>query len=410
MLRKMFSRPMFVLVVVGISIAIVGSGCVPAPAPTPAPTAAARLVIGVGSAHTGPTEAAGRIFDTCQKIYQGQANAEGGLLVAGERYMVDLIIEDTKLEAAESLTVGEKLIYGDKVRFITTLGTPAGITMEGMARREKVIIMESSGSGVGVSPEHTYYFDVLWSRDGAAPGVFEAIRERHPDLTRVLRVTVDAPWDHGFSSGEQKALAEMEWAEWVGEPTYELGTIDLMPTVTAALAAEPDLIILGWAGNTPVVLTTLRDMGYDGVVYVADPAWGPYDLEEKMAPKEHYLNNVYFALPLVYPYHPEVLELIEEYEAFGVEWADVAMERMWGIVLLLEGIKAAGTIDDTDAVTAAITALNVKAIGFDPPYDRLYFSGQETKGINHMIAQAVGITTWEDGVAVTIATIMAELP
>ena len=49
---------------------------------------------------------------------------------------------------------------------------PIGGTIEGMARREGVLVLENSSSGAGVAPEHTLYFDTLPLYGGSVPPLF----------------------------------------------------------------------------------------------------------------------------------------------------------------------------------------------------------------------------------------------
>jgi len=47
-----------------------------------------------------------------------RTNADGGLLIGGERYKLELIADDNKMDLGLSKTVAEKQIFQDKVKFI----------------------------------------------------------------------------------------------------------------------------------------------------------------------------------------------------------------------------------------------------------------------------------------------------
>ena len=91
------------------------------------------LKIGVASAQTGFGKAWGIATDNAARIWRDRYNSQGGIQIGDKKYTIELIFGDTRYEPALARTVGEKLIYRDKVKYILTPGMPIGGTIEGMA-------------------------------------------------------------------------------------------------------------------------------------------------------------------------------------------------------------------------------------------------------------------------------------
>ena len=110
------------------------------------------------------------------------------------------------------------------MKYILTPGMPIGGTIEGMARREGVLILENSSSGAAVAPEHTLYFDTLPYMGVSFPHYFKKIKKQFPNVKRFARITIDEVWDRAYSKQSQEALDGLQpWAKWVGEVVFERG-------------------------------------------------------------------------------------------------------------------------------------------------------------------------------------------
>ena len=367
------------------------------------------LKIGVASAQTGFGKAWGIATDNAARIWRDRYNSQGGIQIGDQKYKIELIFGDTRYEPALARTVGEKLIYRDKVKYILTPGMPIGGTIEGMARREGVLVLENSSSGAGVAPEHTLYFDTLPYMGVAFPPYFGKIKEQIPNVKRLARITIDEVWDRAYSEQSQEALDGLQpWAEWVGEVVFERGVTDYMPTVTGVLAKNPDIISLGEVGTHVVpIIKVLRELGYDGPIINVNAGFGVPGLVQNIQPNTEYLNNTFWVEWMHHPFTPELEQYKKEYEQYN-EWQDVAVIGGMPTPMLLEAFKKAGSIE-VDKVLEALEDIRYKNWMF-PGENEVSFGGENTFGIKRMASGPVGITTIENGEPKTIASFMAVTP
>lgn len=399
--------------VLAISIPLM-SGCRPAPEEA-APAEAEVLKIGLATALTGWGACYGVPQTAGWQYWQEKINSEGGIQIGDKLYTIELIIEDTRYEVDLSRTAGEKLILRDKCKFISSPGTPIDSTIESLARENKVIQMDISGFAppAMIAADHPYIWDAMTSFNFGVRGILAYVKEQYPDLKRVVRIGVDAEYDHAYEVDNKKGIAALApWAEWAGETWYEHGTVDFMPTVSGVLAHDPDLVIIGLlsADNLPV-LKTVRDQGYDGVVVMGDVGFGLPVMLEGLSPAEvsKYFDNTYCHSTEYYPLAPVVVEYKEWCEAKGIDWSSFAYGFQMVPKIFFAGLQAAGTIDDPDAICNAIEQVEVPYKSF-PGEPMAYFSGEETYGIKRVLVGPTSINVVEEGEVVTLKTNMYEFP
>ncbi len=413
MRRKGLSKLIVGVVLIAALVAglVLMGGCRPAAPEEVAPPEEAKVLkMGFASCLTGTGAVWGISLNVGNQIHIDRINAEGGLLVGGTRYKIEPIIEDTRFEVPLSLTVGEKLIYQDKVKFIQTPGMPIGGAMQDIAHENKVIILEW-GVPMCLGPEYPYYFSGMPSGAGLASGFFKVIKEREPEIKRIARIGMNVSWEPTFAGGERKALEQLApWGEWVGVVLYEPGTTDFTPIVTGVLAKNPDAITTSAVGaDQGPIIRTLREQGFTGKIIMVESGYGLPELFEMMKGHEEYLEGCYLLLHTWYPPTPEWLEFKEEFLARGVEWHDSNYYYQWGTPILAEALKIAGTVDDADRIAEAIEELKIPNVGFPDVYP-MHYCGLETFGIAHHWAYPKAITQIQNGEPVSIGMAYGELP
>src|SRR5512142_302713 len=80
------------------------------------------IVIGVNTALSGGAAPTGRGMLRAVEVAADEINAAGGIKVGAERYQVKLVGYDSKYDSREAVSIANKLIFNDKVRYMVTMG------------------------------------------------------------------------------------------------------------------------------------------------------------------------------------------------------------------------------------------------------------------------------------------------
>jgi len=87
------------------------------------------------------------------------ANAQGGLEVAGKRYKVEVIPYDDKYQANEAVTVANRLVFEDKVKYIIgPVGSAPVLAIQPITEKNGVIVMTLGFTPKALGADKPYTF------------------------------------------------------------------------------------------------------------------------------------------------------------------------------------------------------------------------------------------------------------
>ena len=240
----------------------------PAPEPaTPAPpeseAAQGPFRLGVMESLTGPGETYGTVAIQAKQMAVDEINAAGG--INGRE--IELVVEDSKCNAQDSITAYRKLTDVDGIKII--LGTSCSGAMLGaapLAEEDGVILFSGLATNPDIAEAGDYIFrtalsDLLVGTDTGntlwADGVraLATITESTDYAEGVRRTTVEQ--------------FEARGGEVVAAEQYATDVTDFRSQLTKLIAAEPDAIHISaqaeFSGGT--VVKQLRELGYEGPLY-----------------------------------------------------------------------------------------------------------------------------------------------
>ena len=248
---------------------------IPAPIPTaaaPAPTAArapaptvtlAPFRVGVMESLTGPGETYGSVAVQAKQVAVDEINAAGGI----NGRMLELIVEDSKCNAHDSITAYRKLTDVDGVKII--LGTSCSGAMLGaapLAETDGVVMF----SGLATNPDIANAGDYIFrtSMSDAQLGI-DTGNLLWADGIRTL-ATINEATDYAEGvRRESVAQFEKRGGRVVGEERYPSDTTDFRSQLTKLINASPDALHVAaqaeFAGGT--IVKQARELGYEGPVY-----------------------------------------------------------------------------------------------------------------------------------------------
>jgi branched-chain amino acid transport system substrate-binding protein len=327
-----------------------------------------------------------------------EVNEEGGFVVGGKQYTLEVVYYDDKYSATDAVAGINKLISVDNVTFVIgPLGSPAMLAIAPITEEEKVLVLGAGSSADRLGPDKPLTFSINMTGKEMQPAVHEYARENYPDLKTWYGIVPDNEVGH---SDQAIIGPRIEAAGWtiLGWEFYDPATTDFYPLLTKMMAKNPDMIDTVTSSPGPVALIwkQLHELGYEGLKLSCAPVAPAQLLSVASA------EAAEGGITATFDYEQEYLilesetelrqEAVDRYGATGYDISRVAEGGWDPVQLLVQGMKAAGTVEDTEAIAEAIADLEI-----DLPDGRKSFGGEETFGIKRMIQGEVMVGVWEDG-------------
>ncbi len=225
--------------------------------------AQAPFRIGVMESATGPGETYGRVAIQAKQMAVNEINAAGGI----NGRMLELIVEDSKCNAQDSITAYNKLTDVDGVKII--LGTSCSGAMLGaapLAERDGVVLFSALATNPDIADAGDYIFRT--SLSDAQVGI-DTGNVLWADGIRTLATITEAT---DYAEGVRRtsvAQFEKRGGLVVGEERYPSDVTDFRTPLTKLLEANPDALHVAaqseFAGGT--IVKQARELGYDGPIY-----------------------------------------------------------------------------------------------------------------------------------------------
>lgn len=390
MCKSILLIPFMTILVSGL----IFGGCAAQPTPLPSTTAPTRiLMLGTLGPETGfaapwhMPEARNTI------LWAEEVNAVGGLEVGGEKYKVEVIREDDKLDPTQSRAAAEKLVNRDKINIL--LG-PLGLacvraTVPMLTDNNIVNISASSGPAIG--PQWPHAFRWITGFEVRIPATFEFARKKLPNIKSIA--IFNPRNENGLSDQSISAAIAKEY-KWnvVYNEVFEPGTKDFRPYLAKMVAQKPDLIHLGQAsvGEVGLQLKQLYEIGYRGYKITGDTD-APEDLipvcgieaAEGLVTPGGVPSEPPFATPAAIAHREKYIKRWGNWDSEGVKSEFVPR-------FLQAALKNAKSLNTNEIVTAL-----EKTVYESPIQGKIYCGGKKAYGINHYILQRMTINTIRNG-------------
>lgn len=234
-----------------------------------------QLKVGMLMPLSGPISIVGVGLTRAVELYFDKVNAEGGLQLGGDTYMLQLLAEDSKLDPTASSTATKKLVYKDGCKFVFGAINPAvSAAIYQVCAKAKALHLITWIDGPGmpgdVSQEKPYAVRLCISSDSTWEPDYTFLRKRFPAAKKLFIVAPKV----GLPLERAKKLAKENGLEVVGQEIWEIGVQDFLPYYTKALAAKPDVIQAMCSAQAGYQLRAARQLGYKGI-FISDAPTGP---------------------------------------------------------------------------------------------------------------------------------------
>lgn len=326
------------------------------------------IKLGAAIAFTGDLAREGKLYIDAYNHAVDEINAQGGVEVAGDTYMFELVLEDDESDATRSSRLVEKLITEDEVNFL--LGPySSGITIPDSAVAETygIPMIEGGGaSGKIFSRDFKYIFGTLPSAANYFLSVLEMGQTLDPAPATVALLYADDEFDIAVAEGAREIAANLGY-ELVVDEEYPSGTQEFSTLLSRVKSEGPDIILLaGHAEESLVFVQQAKELRVNASVMAFTVGPPTPDFREALGADAEYIYGVPSWTPSLNFKDTAVFgstaEWIEDFEAqFGYEPDYHVASGIADVVAYKAAIEQAGTLDP-DAVRDAIASVEATTI------------------------------------------------
>jgi branched-chain amino acid transport system substrate-binding protein len=320
-------------------------------------------------------------------------NEKGGITVKGEKYKIELAVEDNKMSPAGSVDAATKLVYEDKVQFIGGTVVPVqAMAVSSVTEKNKVLFVISRTDIV--HPDQPYTFTGNYGFAAPVPFLYEVLLEKYPSVKSMGYLVEDedgARAVYGLSSSIAKQrglkLMEPESHPWEAPEYY--------PQWTKIISTNPDAVDQGlkMPDSTANCLKQGRELGYKGPIIAAIPG-DPNLIIQMVGDKSLATDFIYAGFDPYAPDNPPMIkEMIKRWEAKYKTPMDADAPEAWDwMYCLTQAIEKAQSLDTTDVKNAWENMTTIET-----SKGTAKMGGAKTFGINHMVFNPCTISQFKDG-------------
>ena len=379
--------------------------------PTPQPEAEPEVIkIGMIVALTGAGASLGLPMVEVAKMAADRIKDEGGLLVGGKRYNFEFIPEDAPYDQPDrARTAATKLVHRDNVKFIIIGGDPLDSAASTVTEPEKVIIIGNSGNAP-LYGEKDYMMNCHSTAMFFSETYYSRLIDENPDWNSFVYIQYNARWDQLAVEFAKEAMEKL--GKELHVVVADQGAVDYTPTVTAALAKQPDVVLVGLVlGDSVAIIKTIRELGWEGpMISAVNTYHGLNEIMAGLEGVEEYAEGFYQVDYAPFPPNAAGQQFIDDYKArTGGEFNTFAFASWWLMEGFAAALKTAGTVDDPDEIMAAYEKVQLKY----PFYDGNYVNGsggKELYGKDRVCETPQALSVVRNGVPVTLDVLVPSIP
>lgn len=260
---------------------------------TPPPPAATDIRLGVLATLTGEGTSVGEATVRGAELAIADLQAQGGIDVGGQNYLVSLIIEDDQDQVDALLNAIRKLIYQDEVAaIIGPQFSRNAIPAAQLAEAAQVPLISPVASNPEVTAEKSYVFRTIFIDpfQGQVMANFA-----HQDLqaeTAAVLFDVASAYNRGIAEVFQQKF-EAAGGQIVAYESYTTGETDFAQQLITIREAQPDVLFLpNYEFEVPIQVEQAKDLGITSILLGSD-SWGSILPEHRPILEGYYFSDLY---------------------------------------------------------------------------------------------------------------------
>lgn len=338
-----------------------------------------ELKIGALVTLSGAGAAWGQGMRNAAELAAMQVNEEGGLEVDGKRYKVSVVAYDDKYQANEAVTVANRLVFEDKVKYIIgPVGSAPVLAIQPITEKNQVIVITLGFTARALQADKPFTFRPnVTTAEVSQPQINWLVKTQ--GVKKVGALFPNDETGHQIAEDLKEAYGKAG-ADLAATEFFERDRVDFVPLLTRMSARGIDTIELD--GNSPttagLIVKQAREIGFTGKIVRTG---GPATQEIVNVAGEEAAEGMFVHTP-INPELPSTKAYAELYAAnykhpmngFSPAFYD-------GTNMLFEAMRRAGSVTDTEAIGKEMAALK----DFEGALGTLNWTGEQSYGINHQL-------------------------
>lgn len=362
--------------------------------------ASAQEVLTLGALVTlsGPGAAWGHAMKNGAQIAADEVNANGGLEVGGMKYKVRIIAYDDKYQANEAVTVANRLVFEDKVKYIIgPLGSAPAVAIQPITEKAGVIVIMMAFTPQALGADKPYSFRVVTTTaEVSQPQIDWLVKTQ--GVKKVGGLFPNDESGQAIAKDLEKAYKQAG-ADLSAIEFFERDRVDFMPLLTRMFASGINAIELD--GNSPttagLIVKQARELGFAGTIIRTG---GPATPEIVNVASKEAAEGMFVHTPL----NPKLSSTKAYMDAYQAKYKSVmngfSPSFYDGTKMLFEAMRRAGTVADTNKVRKEMEGLK----DFDGALGVSNWTGKAAYGINHQLNFPFYVAEVKNGQEVIRAT------
>lgn len=245
--------------VISLVAALVGCG---APAPT-----VEVVKIGINVPVSGTGAIWGWAVLHPAEIAVDRINAEGGLVLGGQTYIIQIVAYDHAFDPAKSVENIQRMILQDEVDYVVMSGGSASYPTFDIAVEAGLPMLHQGPSAWPVmEPEYEYIWFCQVGNLERGFGLYKYLVEEY-EVENVIIVNPDD--ESGWNSTADSEVAAAQFGvEVLATEYYQRGVTDFYPLLSRLLPLEPDCFELGMSplADEANFVKQARELGFEGKI------------------------------------------------------------------------------------------------------------------------------------------------
>lgn len=326
------------------------------------PAAPTTIKIGLNAELTGGIPVVGESCKNAAELAVKEINDAGGLDVGGQKYMIELLVEDNEDKAESAAAATQKLVTANVLAMIgpnaSRNAIPSSVVAESSqmvmispwSTNPKTTIVEETGA------PKKYVFRAAFIDDFQGVVAAKFAMDQLKTAKPAVLYDVASEYNKGIAEVYKKTLEE-NGVTVVAFETYTTGDKDFSAQLTKIKEAGADSLFLpNYYSEVPLQVQQARKVGFSGDILGSD-SWGNLELITLCgADCEGLYFTTHYAADIA---TPKAQAFIKAYEAaYGKTPDDVAALTYDSFGMLFQAIQAAGKVD-RQAVRDAVASITL---------------------------------------------------
>lgn len=376
-----------VLLVIIIGIGLIFASC------TTSPTSVANVInIGEIEPLTGGFSDVFKYLPEGAQLAADYVNNHGGITIDGQKYTINLILQDSKSTVDGAASAATDLILDRNVKFIVGTGvTFLIIPIQQVCEQYGVLYVAAGNNGHPdeMGPSHPLKFSGNNCCFSVQYAALQYIKKAHPEVKTLALIKTDDGTIQ-YNDIVIRKFAQQLGLTFVGDTVGIIlpATTDFTPIAQKALALKTDAIMMNNSGAAlGQLLQNFHGANYSGVVY--DSNFDTMSDVLEFAGKENAEGFLCAGtpsdpnIPSLAPIAKEIIQAaIDEYGQFK-QLHYTGFEGVYG---LAQAIQKAQSLDPE-----VVAATWDKMTDIDTMYGPGKMSGLQTYGVNHSMCSPVPV-------------------